>query len=175
MDHIIWLIWYAEYQTNIGSTRCHAAQFTPDLNCWKIHSQSPQTNFHRLHQFIFSFCLITFELFWTSIPIRIYHVIYCWVSQFFAFNLSKRWNISPLADNWSLLGNSLLEKWRRRKAFKIPTIHIVRSKRRKYPRCHSAMYCHICDFNRRLSFDIFMFALQMELYRKYSGIFSFQN
>ena len=88
------------------------------------------------------------------------------------FCLSKRWNISPLADYWSLLGNSLLEKWRRRKTLKIPIIHIVGSKRRKYSRCHSAMYCHICDFNRRLSFDIFMFALQMELYRKYSGIFS---
>ena len=48
---------------------------------WRSWSQSPQTNFHRLHQFIFSFCLITFELFWTSIPIRIYHVIYCWVSH----------------------------------------------------------------------------------------------
>ena len=36
------------------------------------------------------------------------------------------------------------------------------------------MYCHICDFNRRLSFNIFMFALQMELYRKYSGKFSFK-
>ena len=145
---------------------------TYDFDFWMIQSQSPQTNFHRLHQFIFSFCLITFELFWTSIPIRIYHVIYCWVSYFYP---TQTWHIQFLAYHWSVLGNSLLEKWRRRKAFEIPTVHVDRSKWRKYSWYNTVMYCHICDFNRRLSFDIFMFALQMELYRKYSGIFSFQN
>ena len=96
MTRTKWSIWYAEYQTNIGSIRCHAAQFPRNLNCWKIQSQSPQTNFHRLHQFIFSFCLITFELFWTSIPIRIYHVIYCWVSQFFTYKTMKYFTFSLL-------------------------------------------------------------------------------
>ena len=80
----------------------------------------------------------------------------------------------PLAHNWSVLGNTLLEKWRRREAFEIPSVHVDRSKRRKYSWYNTVMYCHVCDLNRRLSFDIFMFALQMELYCKYSGKFSFK-
>ena len=137
---------------------------------WRSWSQSPQTNFHRLHQFIFSFCLITFELFWTSIPIRIYHVIYCWVSFSTLLNSSLHFDYSFSANNRSLFGYSLFEKWRRRKAFKISTLHIDRSKRRKYSWCDPSMHRHICYFNGRISFDIFMFALQMELYCEHSGI-----
>ena len=36
------------------------------------------TDYYLLHQFIFSAVLMMFEVFCSSIPIRFYHVVYCW-------------------------------------------------------------------------------------------------
>ena len=61
------------------------------------------SNFEQLHQFIFSIFIIIFELFFTGIPIRIYHVVYTYPVAFiycmiqFGTNLGTR-EMFPIFD-----------------------------------------------------------------------------
>ena len=61
------------------------------------------SNFEQLHQFIFSIFIIIFELFFTGIPVRIYHVVYTYPVAFiycmiqFGTNLGTR-EMFPIFD-----------------------------------------------------------------------------
>ena len=61
------------------------------------------TDFHLLHQFIFSAVFVLAEIFISGIPIRFYHIIYCWVVVGLYSGLLYWRNRSVLCHKWLLI------------------------------------------------------------------------